>query len=76
MVVALNLNGMMKRVVLGRSWVSKRMKAVRFSLIALPGRVLKRSHDLIIRISKGHPSLETLLRGRETIKDLVFEPSG
>jgi hypothetical protein len=49
MILALNLNQAMKRLVLGGSWVSKRLKAIRFSLINLPGRVIERSRGLIIR---------------------------
>ena len=36
----LHLNSTMKRLVLGEQWVSRRLKAVRFALIALPGRVV------------------------------------
>ncbi len=35
-VLAFNLNSAMKRLVLGEQWVGKRLKAVRFALIALP----------------------------------------
>ncbi len=37
-VLAFNLNSAIKRLALGRQWVSKRMKAVRFAFISLPGR--------------------------------------
>ncbi len=57
MILALNLNAMMKKLVLGDSWQPKRMKAVRFSLINLPGRIVKGSRRLIIRLTKNHPSL-------------------
>jgi len=67
MILAFNLNAMMKRLVLGANWQPKRMKAVRFSLINLPGRVLKRSRRLIIRLTKNHPSLELLVEARKTI---------
>ena len=40
-VLAFNLNSAMKRLVLGQEWVSRRLKAVRFVLIALPGRVVR-----------------------------------
>ena len=36
-VLAFNLSSAMKRLVLGGQWVSRRLKAVRFALIALPG---------------------------------------
>ena len=52
----------MKRQVLGGQWVGKRLKAVRFALIALPGRVMRHARRLIIRLARGHPSYELLLR--------------
>jgi len=76
MVLALNLNAAMKGLVLGESWAKRRMKAVRFHLINLPGRVLEHSRRLIIRLSKGHPSLRMLLEARERINELALEPSG
>ncbi len=76
MILALNLNAAMKRLVLGGSWVSKRLKAVRFALINLAGRVLERSRTLIIRLSGGHPSFELLLVARGRIAALAAAPSG
>jgi hypothetical protein len=76
MMLALNLNAAMKNLVLGGSWISKRMKAVRFALINLPGRVMERSRRLIVRLGKAHPSYETLLVARQRIAMLVPEPSG
>jgi hypothetical protein len=37
MILAHNLNAAMKRLVLGPAWVARRMKALRFHLINLPG---------------------------------------
>jgi hypothetical protein len=76
MILALNLNEAMKQLVLGGSWVTKRMKAIRFALIHLPGRVKERSRQLIVRLGHGHPSLETLLTARQRIAALVPQPSG
>ncbi len=76
MILALNLNAVMKRLVLGKSWASKRMKAIRFPLINLPGCVLERSRRLIVRLAKGHPSLSILLEARRRIMELVPESSG
>ncbi|MGO8878143.1 MAG: hypothetical protein ACLPVO_13350 [Desulfomonilaceae bacterium] len=47
MILALNLNSAMKRMVLGEHWMSKRLKAVRFLLIKLPGRLLDRARMLL-----------------------------
>ncbi len=76
MIVALNLNSAMKRLVLGGSWVTKRMKAIRFGFINLAGRVLERSRQLIIRLTRGHPALEILIEARGRILELAAQPSG
>lgn len=36
-VLTMNLASAMKRVVLGGSWATRRMKAIRFLLISVPG---------------------------------------
>jgi hypothetical protein len=64
MVFAFNVHSAMKRLVLGESWVSSRLKAVRFWLIRLPGRVLERGRQLFVRLVGGHASNETLLEAR------------
>ncbi len=76
MILAFNLNSAMKRLVLGEGWVSKRMKAIRFSLIGLPGRVVEHARGLIIRLVKNHPSLEVLVKARLRIMELGYLPSG
>lgn len=76
MILAFNLNVMMKRLALGERFSSKRMKAVRFSLINLPGRVVRRSRGLIIRLTKNHPSLEVLVEARKKIALLKPAPCG
>ena len=73
-VLAFNLNSAMKRLVLGGQWVGKRLKAVRFALIALPGRVVRHARRLIIRLACGHPSYELLLRARQRILALAAQP--
>ena len=73
-VLAFNLNSAMKRLVLGGEWASKRLKGVRFTLIALPGRVVRRARRVIIRLARGHPSYELLLRARQRILALATEP--
>src|SRR3954464_10897023 len=47
-ILAHNLNAAMKQLVLGKEWAAKRMKALRFHLIALPGRVVSHARKLII----------------------------
>jgi hypothetical protein len=71
MILAFNLNAAMKMLVLGKAWISKRMKAIRFSLINIPARVLERSRSLLVRLCRGHPSLKLLLEMRHKISMLV-----
>jgi hypothetical protein len=56
MILSFNLNSAMKRLVLGGSWENRRMKAIRFWLINVPGRVLTHARSLIVRLVGGHPS--------------------
>jgi len=74
MVLALNLNAAMKALVLGKGWMSKRMKAIRFSLINLSARVMERSRKLFVLISEADPCFEWLVRIRAKIAALA--PSG
>lgn len=64
MILAFNLSSAMKRLVLGGEWVSKRLKAIRFWLINVPGRVLAHARGLIIRLVGGHPSNDLVINAR------------
>ena len=76
MILSLNLNLMMKKLALEPSMANKRMKAIRFSIINLPGRVIKRSRELLLRISQGHPSFKLLINARKRIAMLQPMPAG
>ncbi len=76
MILAHNLNAAMKGLVLQGSWVAKRMKAVRFHLINLPGRVMEHARELIVRLAGGHPSFDVLVGARRRIMELGYAPSG
>lgn len=67
MVLAYNLHSAMKNLVLGGDWVRKRLKAIRFWVIGLPGRVVRKARQLFIRLTHGHPSNSLLLEARRTI---------
>ena len=71
MVLAMNLNSAMKRLVLKDSWIHKRMRAIRFSLINLPGRIMEGAHEMTIRITQGHPSPDILLCARQRMMELA-----
>lgn len=74
MIAAMNLNTIMKRLVLGGSWATRRMKAIRFLLLNIPGRIVERSRELIIRLVKGHPALELYREARRRIREMVPVP--
>ena len=76
LILAFNLNAMMKKLAMESSWLSKRMKAVRFSFINLPGRVVTRSRSLIIQLTKNNPVMELLINARRKIAMLQPVPSG
>ena len=73
-VLAFNLNSAMKRLVLGGEWVSRRLKAVRFGIINLAGRVVRHARKLIIRLARGHPSYDLLVSARQRIAALANAP--
>ena len=78
MILALNLNAMMKKIALNPSMKATRMKRIRFSIINIPGRIIRRSHELFLRLSKGHPSYELLIEARKRIAMFkgIWNPSG
>ena len=76
MILAHNLNTAMKRLVLGKEWATKRMKALRFRLIGLPGRVVSHARKLIIRLGAGAEALATIVTARQTIRALACGPAG
>ena len=70
MVLAFNLNSLMKRLALPEGWESKRLKAVRFGLINLAGRVVNCSRQLYVRLSGSHPAYQVLLEVRRRLRAL------
>jgi hypothetical protein len=47
MILALNVNEAMKRLIFGGEWVKKRLKAIRFWLINIAGRVYEHARGLV-----------------------------
>ena len=74
MILAFNLNSAMKRLVLGGGWARKRMKAIRLEVINLPGRVIHHARQLIVRLTKDHPSNRILFGARRRILQLAHGP--
>ena len=60
-VLAFNLNSALKQLALGKEWVSKRLKAIRFGVINVAGRITRHARQLTINLSRGHPSYELLV---------------
>ena len=73
-VLAFNLNSAMKQLALGQEWVSRRLKAVRFGVINLPGRVVRHARTLLINLGQGHPSYPVLVAARRSILALAHGP--
>jgi hypothetical protein len=75
-IIAHNLNAAMKQLALGGDWAGKRMKALRFHLIGLSGRVVGHARKLIVRLCGGAEALATFLDARRAIQALAQEPGG
>jgi len=71
MVLAFNLNSLLKQLALPEGWKPKRLKAIRFSFINLAGRVVSRSRQLIVRLS--HPAYQLLLEVRRRLRALWLD---
>jgi len=72
-ILAMNLDSAMRRLVLGElddSWLTRRLKAVRFRLIGLPGRVVEHARTLWLKVSAGGDG-DILCAIRRIIKRLV-----
>lgn len=74
MFFAMNLNTIMKRLLLGESWASRRMKAIRFSFINIQDRIVEHSRELIIRLVKGHPAFDLYLEAMRPIMAVAMAP--
>lgn len=74
MVIAMNLNSAMKRLVLapalGKQWAKKRLKAIRYHIINLPGRVVNHARELWVKIG-GVVALSRLCEIRKRILALA-----
>ncbi len=66
-VLAHNLNQAMKMLALAkvdRSWAERRLKAVRFHLIHLPGRVTQHAREMVVRVSTAAARFLAQVRGQ------------
>ena len=74
-VISFNLLMAMKLLALGDAWVPKRLKAIRFHIINLPGRVVRHARSLVIKLSANGRSYDLLAKIRERIAALVPAPA-
>jgi hypothetical protein len=73
MILAFNLNSLMKRLALPESWGSKRLKALRFGLINQAGRVVQHSRQLFIRLSRSNPAYLIFVELRQRLRQIQME---
>lgn len=76
MVLALNIQSIMKHFVLGGNLKTRRMKLIRFQIMNIPARISYRDGWFFVRIAHAHPAFELLNRAREKIMELSCLPSG
>ena len=74
MVLALNLSVIMKRLVLGGEWANRRMKALRFRLINLPGSFVTHANRTYLKLSIDPATFAELLEARKRIAEMKRPP--
>jgi hypothetical protein len=74
-VLAYNLHMALQRLALPEKLKGKRMKAIRFGLIGLPGRVVERGRQLFVRLARDHPALGWLVEMRRKLRALSPVPA-
>jgi len=70
-VLAYNLQAAMRLLALPGPLTNKRLKALRFALIAVPGRVMEHGRQLFVRLRAQHPALAWLRQMRREIRGLL-----
>ncbi len=75
-VIAHNLQAIMKQHVLPEELRSKRLKAIRFSLINIPARIVSHARYLIMQLSSKQHMADLIMEMRRRIASLVPCPSG
>jgi hypothetical protein len=76
MILALNLQSIMRQYVLGGKWKRKRMKLIRYRIINIPAKISERDGWFTIRIARDHPSFDLLNTARKRIRELACLPDG
>ena len=66
-IMTYNVLSVMKRKALPQSWWPVRLKALRFHLLCIAGRVIEHGRRLFLKIGKHHPSLLLYQEAREKL---------
>ena len=74
-VLSFNLLMAMKRLVLKKEWLPRRLKAIRFQIIALPGRVVRHARKLVIKLGGGQTAYQLIVHIRTAIANLLPAPA-
>ncbi len=67
MILALNLNTILKRLALGGRWVKRRLKAIRFGVIQVAARIIRTGRRIVIKLSCNTATSSLLLEARRRI---------
>ena len=76
MILAVNIQSIMKQLVLQKDWKKKRMKAIRYHIINIPALIRFRKGNFLIYLTRNHPSMEILVNARKRIMELACLPAG
>ena len=76
MVFSININSIMKQLILQKKWKKKRMKALRYHIINIPAIIMRRKNKFNVYLAEKHPSLDILINARKRIMELVCLPAG
>jgi len=76
MLLAFNLNTLMKRLALGAEFIDSRIKTVRRHVICVAARVVEHARQVVVRLSSGHPSTALIQDVRGRILALAPASSG
>ena len=72
MVLALNLSVILKRLVLAEHWANRRMKALRFCLLGLPGSWTTHARSTNLKVSTDDRTFAELLAARKRIAAIAL----
>ena len=75
MVLAYNLHAAMMLLAFPKGLTKKRLKAIRFALIDISGRVVEHGRQLFVRLARSHPALSWLTEMRRKIGMLALSPA-